>query len=86
MCLLQSCTQAELLDSSLLAEDLLFRLFHEEGVRIFDKKYFRHECRCSQERIKDMLSGMPKAELEALKDESGTITVTCQFCGKAYGF
>ncbi|MGE0109711.1 MAG: Hsp33 family molecular chaperone HslO, partial [Bdellovibrionales bacterium] len=46
MCLLQSCTQAELLDSSLPAEDLLFRLFHEEGVRIFDKKYFRHECRC----------------------------------------
>lgn len=85
MMLMQTCTEQEILDYALSAEDLLFRLFHEEGVRVFDKKGFRHECRCNHERIVAMLKPMPKAEIESML-EDGKATVTCQFCSKCYNF
>lgn len=85
MTLMQTCTDGELTDFSLPPEDLLYRLFHEEGVRVYDKKTFRHACRCSRERIEGILSNLPDTKrAEAEKD--GLIEVTCQFCGKTYRF
>ena len=85
MMLMQTCTPAELTDGSLASEDLLYRLFHQEGVHVFDALDVRHECRCSQDRIATLLSGMPPEDVQHMLVD-GRATVTCQFCGKAYVF
>ncbi|MDD2325413.1 MAG: Hsp33 family molecular chaperone HslO [Alphaproteobacteria bacterium] len=86
MHLMQTCTADEILDPDLSASDLLYRLFHEEGVRVYDTLALRHACRCSRERIEGILASMPKDELETLRTDDGQLTVTCQFCGVSHAF
>lgn len=86
MALMQTCTPDELTDPSLPPEQLLYRLFHEDGVRIYEAKTLRHECRCSQDKIAGVLEGVPRQEIAAMVQDDGKITVTCQFCNKAYRF
>ena len=50
MILMQSCTENELLDSELNSHDILMRLFHEEGVRVFEPTALSHSCRCSEDK------------------------------------
>jgi molecular chaperone Hsp33 len=85
MMLMGTCTPAELTDPGLSANDLLFRLFHEEGVRVFDPHPFRHQCRCSEARVTDMLRSLPREEIEELAI-NGIVDVTCEFCNKSYKF
>ena len=51
----------ELLDTELASERLLFRLFHEDGVRVFGSKPLRAFCRCSQDRIEAVLKSFDRA-------------------------
>lgn len=83
--LMASCTEKELLDPRLSAEDLLFRLFHNERVRVFEPRPLMGGCRCSQERIERVLASIPREEVAEMKVE-GLITVTCQFCNVEYRF
>ncbi len=83
MMLMQTATEIELTDPALTPEDLLFRLFHEEGVRVFASKSYVHRCRCSAERVDQMLRSLPADELKALAVD-GIVEVKCEFCGKAY--
>lgn len=85
MVLLQSCTDQELLDPELSQNDLLFRLFHEEGVRVFDPVPVRDQCRCSAERAENILRMVSAAERADMTIE-GKLVVTCEFCNRAYGF
>ncbi len=85
MLLLGTCTPEELTDPTLSAENLLIRLFHEEGVRAYDPMGLRHQCRCSAERVTDMLRSLPRPEIEDLA-VNGLISVTCEFCNKTYEF
>lgn len=85
MVLLQSCTDAELLDPDLSQNDLLFRLFHEEGIRVFDPVPVRDQCRCSAERAENILRMISSAERAEMTIE-GKLVVTCEFCNRAYGF
>jgi len=85
MMLMGSCTPAELTDPALSANELLFRLFHEEGVRVFDPKPLSHQCRCSETRVTGMLRSFPRDEVEKLAID-GLVTVTCEFCNKSYPF
>ncbi len=80
-----SLKRSELLDPNLSANDLLFRLFHEHGVHVFEQKPVRHACRCSRERVKNLLASFQKAEINAMK-ENHVISVTCEFCGHDYIF
>ena len=80
-----SLKTSELLDPALPAEDLLFRLFHERGVRVFECKPVRHACRCSRKRIENMLVSFPEAEIDAMK-KNNVISVTCEFCDLVYIF
>lgn len=83
MILMQSCSEAELLSPDLNSHQILTRLFHEEGVRVFDPLPIIHKCRCSVERVEPVLRGLSKEELQDLvKDDS--IEVTCEFCSKRY--
>lgn len=85
MILQASCTQDELLDPELPVNDLLYRLFHEEGVRVFQRRPLDARCSCSRKRLKKTLRAMPRAEIEDLKS-NGTVIVTCEFCDRRYRF
>ena len=83
MILMQSCTEAELLSPELHSHIILTRLFHEEGIRVFEPKPLVHECRCSFERVENILMMMPEEEIEEIS-EDGKIKMTCEFCSKDY--
>lgn len=85
MSLMQTCTEEELTDFSLASEDLLYRLFHEESVRVYETKALRHECRCSREKIGGILASLPEDEKRAMFAE-GPAEIACQFCGRKYSF
>ncbi len=85
MILLGSATDAELLNPALAANGLLFRLFHEDGVRVFPPASLSFSCRCSRERVAGMLGSLPRAELEDMK-EDGMVSVQCEFCTDTYLF
>lgn len=71
----------ELVDPTLSSERLLYRLFHERGVTVFDPQPLRDACRCSQERIAGMLRSFSPAERHDMIGPDGRIGVTCEFCG-----
>ncbi len=83
--LMDSVTGEELLDRDLAPADLLFRLFHEDGVRIFNQQELTFGCRCSRARAARILGSLPRAEIETLFVD-GRITVTCQFCNTTEAF
>ena len=76
----------ELVDPQVEAERLLFRLYHEDGVRVFDTQALQFGCRCSAERVVSVLSQYPEAEVHALAEADGAISATCEFCSTVYRF
>jgi molecular chaperone Hsp33 len=79
-------TQAdELLDPSLTPEALLYRLYHEDGVRIFEPKFLRAACSCNADKIAAVLGRYAPEELADLA-EDGRIKVSCEFCRRVYFF
>lgn len=74
----------ELLDTELSSDRLLFRLFHEDGVRVFGSKPLRAFCRCNQERIVTVLKSFDRAEREDMVEDDGKIHVTCEYCSRVY--
>jgi molecular chaperone Hsp33 len=85
MVLMSSATAGELVDPDLSPHRLLFRLFHEDGVRVFDTHPLEARCRCSRERIETILRAFPADELDDMAKERVT-TVTCEFCSTRYVF
>lgn len=81
--LMSSITTEELLDENLDAAQLLYRLYHEDGVRLYESRHLQHECRCSGERVQNTLQSFPKDEISDMADD-GVITVTCEFCRTDY--
>ncbi len=75
----------ELLDPTLTAERLLYRLFHEERVRAFPALPLDPYCSCSRERVENLLKSFPEDELEEMIVD-GEVSVTCEFCNKLYRF
>ena len=68
-------------------EELLYRLFHEESVRLFDPRPLAFGCSCTRERVESMLRSLGRAEVEAaLEAREGEIEVTCEFCAQRYTF
>ncbi|RAK64851.1 Hsp33 family molecular chaperone [Phenylobacterium kunshanense] len=74
----------ELLDLDLSSNTLLFRLFHEDGVRVFGSKPLRAFCRCNQERIETVLRSFDAADREDMVEPDGKIHVTCEYCSRVY--
>ena len=70
----------ELIDPTLSSERLLYRLFHDRGVRVTEPTELREACRCSAERIDEMLQSFKPEERQAMIADDGMITVTCEFC------
>jgi molecular chaperone Hsp33 len=70
----------ELIDPTLSSERLLYRLFHERGVRVFEPGALCDVCRCSSERIDAMLRSFSADERRDMVGDDGKIGVTCEFC------
>ena len=85
MVLMSSATPAELVDPELSPRRLLFRLFHEEQVRVFRTHALEARCRCSRERIARILRAFPAEDIEDMQKDEIT-TVTCEFCNTRYEF
>lgn len=83
--LLDTLTDAELADPDLSAERLLFRLYHETGVRVFEPQTLVERCTCSAERVEQMINDFtPEDRDEMVVD--GQIEVVCEFCSTHYHF
>ena len=85
MVLMSSTTAAELVAPDLPPRRLLWRLFHEEGVRVYETHPVEARCRCSRERVAGILRAFPADEIDEMKKEAVT-TVTCEFCNTRYEF
>ena len=66
-------------------ERLLYRLFHEHGVRVYEGLTVVDDCSCSRERIRSILESFTPEEI-ADSVEDGRIKVSCEFCSKSYEF
>lgn len=75
----------ELLDPAVGSERLLYRLFNEHGVRVFEATNVEDRCSCSEQRIRGILEGFTAEEIVE-STEDGVIRVNCEFCSKAYVF
>jgi molecular chaperone Hsp33 len=84
--IMSSITTQELLNPSIQTNDLLYRLYHENGVRIYDKKLIKFQCRCSSKKIIAALASFPAKELNNMKTSQGSIVATCEFCLTAYEY
>ena len=83
--LFTTLTDAELIDPALSTDRLLYRLFHEDGVRVVDTHHVNADCRCSRERLLDTLKSFERSALEDMA-EDGVITANCEFCASEYAF
>lgn len=82
--LFSTLTAEELSDPALSMPDLLYRLFHERGVRMEEAREVIDQCNCSEERLVQTLRSMPGESLHELVEPDGTLSVDCQFCGRHY--
>jgi len=82
--LFETVGEDELIDPSVSPELLLFRLFHEDGVRMFEPKPLSAMCRCSQDRILSVLRSFSDDEREGMVEDDGVIRVTCEYCSRVY--
>lgn len=83
--LVATIESSELTDPQVGAERLLYRLFHERGVRVFEAVSVNDDCSCSREKIAGVLSGFTAEEItDSIED--GKISVTCEFCSTQYEF
>lgn len=85
MMLMATGTDAEMLDPDLTARRYLYRLFHEEGLRVTPPRRLVRGCRCSEARILNVLRRLPREELVDLSVD-GAVEVTCEFCSELYLF
>jgi molecular chaperone Hsp33 len=83
--LISTVEDVELIDPDLSGERLLYRLFHERGVRVFAPLPLRAQCSCSRDAVSSMLASFaPNDRADMVKD--GKVVVTCEFCSSVYEF
>jgi molecular chaperone Hsp33 len=83
--LLDTVEDHELLDPMLTPEELLYRLYHEDGVTVYRPVTLERHCTCSREKIGDLLKSFSDDDRAAMMTD-GVIDVTCEFCSTHYRF
>jgi molecular chaperone Hsp33 len=83
--LIATVEDIELIDPDLSSERLLYRLFHEHGVRVFKSSDVEAKCSCSRDSVTNMLKSFPKDDRDHMVQD-GVISVTCEFCNTKYVF
>lgn len=84
--LVATLEDVELVDRDLPSSRLLYRLFHERGVRVFDPVPLQAHCSCSRARVAGVLASFSQEERRDMIQDDGSVGVTCEFCGRAYRF
>jgi molecular chaperone Hsp33 len=84
--LLDTCSDGEMLSPVLATADVLYRLYHEDGVRIYSPTHVRFKCRCSREKVVNILRTIPRRELEEVCEQEGKVSITCEFCSEKFDF
>ena len=84
--LLDTVEELELIGPTVQPTDLLVRLFHEEGPRVFDPQPIRFGCSCSADHVRKSLSIYPAEDIAEMITPEGIVTADCQFCGAHYEF
>ena len=82
--LFETVGEDELIDPTLTPETLLYRLFHEQGVRLFTAQPLKAFCRCNEDRILTVLQSFGAAERAEMVEPDGRIHVTCEYCSRVY--
>jgi molecular chaperone Hsp33 len=77
---LSTLKKEECLSVSLTSRDILFRLFNEVGVTVYDEIVIQDKCRCSKEKVELAIKNLNQDELNEIADEKGKIKVICEFC------
>ena len=77
---LSTLKKEECLSVSLTSRDILFRLFNEVDVIVYDEIVIQDKCRCSKEKVELAIKKLNKDELNEIADEKGNIKVICEFC------
>ena len=83
--LIATVEDIELIDPALSSERLLYRLFHEHGVRVFRAAEIEAKCSCSRAGVTDMLKSFSQDDRDHMVQD-GVISVTCEFCNTKYVF
>lgn len=84
--LARSVTLEELTDPTLPLETVLYRLFHEDGVRVYSQTQVRKGCTCTIERLRAILSQFSANDLTDMADDTATVHMTCAFCSRTFPF
>ncbi|MGF1686950.1 Hsp33 family molecular chaperone HslO [Photobacterium japonica] len=71
---------------SLDAQDVLYRLYHQETVQLFDPQAVSFQCGCSRERSAAAICSIERTEIERIVAEDGKISLHCDYCGSSYDF
>lgn len=82
--LLDTVEELELIGPQVTPSDLLIRLFHEEGPRVFDSQPVRFGCSCSEEKVRQTMSIYSQKDIGKMLAPNGMVTADCQFCGAHY--
>ena len=80
MVLMSSVQKTELLDPNLRPDELLFRLFHSNGLHVQPFRQMSDHCRCSAEKVETMLQSLSYEQRIELSNETGHLIVNCEFC------
>jgi molecular chaperone Hsp33 len=83
--LVETVEDVELIDPVVSGEQLLYRLFHERGVRVYRNRTLAAQCSCTREGVSTMLKNFSQDDRDHMV-ENGVITVTCEFCSSSYVF
>lgn len=84
--LLDTVDELELIGPGVTPTDLLLRLFHEEGPRVFDAQAVHFGCSCSEAKVRQSLSIYSAKDIRHMTTDEGIVTADCQFCGAHYTF
>ena len=84
--MLSSAEEIELMGPSVQPTELLVRLFHADGPRVFDAQPVEFGCTCSADRVREAMSIYSARDIGHMTTDEGIVTADCQFCGAHYEF
>ena len=77
---LSTLSKKEFLSTNFTSEKILYRLFNELEIAVYEKIIIKDQCRCSEEKIKLAIKNLNKKELEEIADQNGNLKIVCEFC------
>ena len=77
---LSTLGKEEFLSTNLTSEEIIYRLFNELEITVYNEIIIRDQCRCSDEKIKFAIKNLSKKELNEIANENGNVKIVCEFC------